>query len=59
MDAHVIRWLAQKARESVPRGNRALAESAFCSEVAANEYADRFPWLKPTPNPAHETKGER
>ena len=54
MDRAVIAWLAQKARESVPRGDRAAAESAFCSEMAASrEYASYFPWLKtikePTP----------
>lgn len=48
MDGMVIRWLAQTAKESVPRGDQAAAESAFCSEVCANEYAHYFPWLETT-----------
>jgi len=46
MDAMVIRWLAEKARESVPRGDREAAESAFCSEVCVGEYAHYFPFLR-------------
>ena len=57
LDAWVLGMVAQKARESVPGGNVALAFSAFLSEVAGDPYLYKMRWSRAVHAPASNDKG--
>ena len=46
LDFMAIRYLAVTCRQTVPRGDLALAESAFLSEIAGSELIKYFPFLR-------------